>query len=151
MIDAFDQNLRAADYCRGLPSVSFALSIPLGPRGMKAGLTLAYEGQYPLAFKSVVAWPQTENFESAIRSGILDVLLKDGSPIIGGIFQLVSVQIDPIDSSEVSFRLAAREAARSLISILQMRTEPNQSLQTMTTAVTCRAAHAPRPLRSCLI
>ena len=25
-----------------------------------------------------------------------------------------------------------------------MKTEPNQSLQTMTTAVTCRAAHAPR-------
>jgi hypothetical protein len=30
-------------------------------------------------------------------------------------------------------------------------TEPNQSLQTMTAAVTCRAAHAPRQLRSCLI
>ena len=30
-------------------------------------------------------------------------------------------------------------------------TEPNQSLQTMTTAVTCRAAHAPRQLWSCLI
>jgi hypothetical protein len=30
-------------------------------------------------------------------------------------------------------------------------TEPNQSLQTMTTAVTCRAAHDPRQLRSCLI
>src|SRR5690606_9414171 len=33
----------------------------------------------------------------------------------------------------------------------RMNTEPNQSLQTMTTAVTCRAAHAPRQLRSCLI
>jgi hypothetical protein len=31
------------------------------------------------------------------------------------------------------------------------RKTPNQSLQTMTTAVTCRAAHAPRQLRSCLI
>jgi hypothetical protein len=30
-------------------------------------------------------------------------------------------------------------------------TEPNQSLQTMTTAVTRRAAHAPRQPRSCLI
>jgi hypothetical protein len=119
MTDAFDQNLRAADYCRGLPSVSFALSIPLAPRGMKAGLTLAYEGQYPLTFKSVVAWPKTENYESAIRTGMLDILLKDGSPIVGGIFQLVSVQIDSIDSSEISFRLAAREATRSLISILQ--------------------------------
>jgi hypothetical protein len=32
-----------------------------------------------------------------------------------------------------------------------MKTEANQSLQTMTTAVTDCAAHTPRQLRSCLI
>jgi hypothetical protein len=32
-----------------------------------------------------------------------------------------------------------------------MNKKPNQSLQAMTTAVTYRAAHAPRQRRSCLI
>ena len=117
MSDAFDRNLRAADYPRGFPTVSFALSIPLGPRWMKAGVTLSYEGQYPLAFRSHAVWPN-ENQEAAVRAGMLDVLLKDGVPIIGGLFSLVSIDWDTVDSSESAFRLAAREATRSLVSIL---------------------------------
>jgi hypothetical protein len=38
-----------------------------------------------------------------------------------------------------------------LSSSQKRKTEANQSLQTMTTAVTRRAAHAPRQLWSCLI
>jgi hypothetical protein len=128
MSDAFDQKLRAADYQRGLPSVSFGLAIPLGPRSMKAGVSLAYEGQYPLEFKSTAVWPDADNSEAAVRAGMLDVLLKDEKPVIGGIFTLVAIEYDLVHSSDMAFRLAAREATRSLLSIL-VRGEngPNQT------------------------
>jgi len=118
MSDAFDQNLRAADYRRGFPSVSLAITIPLGPRWMKAGVTVAYEGQYPLAYKSKAVWPAGDSYESAVRAGMLAVLLKEGIPVVGGVFTLVSIEFDAVHSSETAFRLAASEATRSLLNIL---------------------------------
>jgi hypothetical protein len=43
------------------------------------------------------------------------------------------------------------EPTQMKVSSLRKNTELNQALQTMTTAVTRRAAHATRQLRSCLI
>ena len=119
MNDAFDQKLRAPEYCRGFPTVSLSVAIPRGPRQVKAGITLSYEGQYPIEFKSQVVWPKGESFESAVREGILDALLKNGTPTIGGRFSLTTVELDQIHSSPHAFRLVAFEATVTLLRLLQ--------------------------------
>ena len=123
MSDAFDQGLRAADYRRGSPSVDFALEIPAGPKSLKAGVSLAYEGQYPLAFRSHAVWPDGDNYEAAVRAAMLGVLLKDGVPLFGGVFTLRSIKWDPVHSCEVAFALAASEATRSLVSLITRHDE----------------------------
>jgi hypothetical protein len=64
-------------------------------------------------------WPSGESFESAVRAGILDAVVANGSPTVGGIFKLDAIVVDPIHSSENAFRIAAREAARSVLSMLK--------------------------------
>jgi hypothetical protein len=123
MTDAFDLGLRASDYRRGFPSVSFALSIPVGPKSLKAGVTLAYEGQYPLAFQSRAVWPAGDDYEAVVRAAMLDVLMKDGVPVIGGVFTLVSIEWDAVHSCEIAFSLAAKEATRSLLSLVTRHDE----------------------------
>lgn len=121
MSDAFDQKLRATDYYRhSVHTVGFSLSAHSSPRSLKAGLTIAYDGQYPLTFRSLAVWPDGANFEADVRAGMLAVLLKHGSPVIGGEFRLLSVECDAVESNRLSFTLAGREATRSLLNILQL-------------------------------
>lgn len=70
MSDAFDEGLRATGYHRGIPFINFSLSLPVGPRSLKAGVSLAYEGQPALAFRSRVVWPTGDNYKPAIRAAI---------------------------------------------------------------------------------
>jgi hypothetical protein len=119
MADLFDDKPRATDYPRGMPSVSFSFHLPSGPKWHKAGVTISYEGQYPLEFRSRVTWPENSNFETDVRAGILRAVVADGVPQIGGKFSLDAIQVDPIESSQFAFCVAACEAARAVMNILK--------------------------------
>jgi hypothetical protein len=126
MSDAFDQKLRADDYCNGSITIGFSLaqwsSLP-----KVAGVTLSYEGQYPLEFRSDVEWPTAGNFEADVRAGMLDVLLNEGVPVIGGIFRLIEVSVHPVEARPIAFRIAAREATFSLLRLLNRNQPANQT------------------------
>jgi hypothetical protein len=76
------------------------------------------------------------------------ILYSDGKPIhVGTLISLPRAGVYGRHLNDGVFWIGVP----SELGIQSKTTEPNQSLQTMTTAVTCRAAHAPRQLRSCLI
>lgn len=116
--DDFTQRVRCADYLRGMATISFALDIPLGPRSHVAGVTLSYEGQYSLQFVSKVDWP-ADNYEAAVRKGILSALEERGRHSIGGKFTLVSAKVHPIHSCEAAFTQASREVVASILRLLR--------------------------------
>jgi len=120
--DDFTARVRCADYLRGLITVSFALDIPLGPRSYIAGVRLSYEGQYSLQFVSKVIWPN-DDYEAAVRRGILLALEERGRHSIGGKFTLVDATVDPIHSCEAAFSRASREAAASILRLLRSHDE----------------------------
>jgi hypothetical protein len=126
MRDSFDKNLRAAGYRRGFPSVSLEVLIPKGPKSLHGGVTIAYEGQYPLAFRSEVSRPEGENYEMAVRATMLELLLDNGIPVVGGVFILKSIAWDSINSCEIGFKIAALEATRALLNILYLSGEKDQ-------------------------
>jgi len=120
--DDFSKAVRCADYLRGLITVSFALDIPLGPRCHIAGVRLSYEGQYSLQFVSKFVWPD-DDYEAAVRRGILLALEERGRHSIGGKFTLVDATVDPIHSCEVAFTRASRAAAASILGLLRSHDE----------------------------
>jgi hypothetical protein len=117
--DLFAHRPRCADYLRGLVTVGYHLYIPLGPRAQEAQLELSYEGQYPLEFISDATWPPEEDYTSAVRRGILEAFGERGELAIGGKFRLIRVVLDPINSCDRAFFLAAREAAASILRLLR--------------------------------
>jgi hypothetical protein len=125
--DDFTDRVRCADYLRGMVTVSFALYIPLGPRANVAGVRLSYDGQYSLQFESKVTWTD-DDYEAAVRRGILLALDERGRHSIGGKFILIDATVDPIHSCESAFCLASREAAASILRLLKSHDEANTAL-----------------------
>jgi hypothetical protein len=121
--DYFTQRVRCADYLRGEVTVSFALDIPHGPRRSVAGVRISYVGQFSLEFVSKVCWPN-DNYESAVRRGILLALEEREQLSIGGKFTLIDATVDLIHSCESAFCLAAREAAASILRLLKNHAPP---------------------------
>ncbi len=118
-IDLFAQRARCDDYLRGMVTVVYRLYKPLGPRAYAAEVELSYSGQYPLDFASEVSWPPSEDYDAAVRRGILAALSERGERSIGGLFTLVRVVVDPVHSCEQAFFLAGREAAASILRLLR--------------------------------
>ena len=116
--DDFEQQVRCADYLRGGITVSYGLQRNLGPRWQVAGVRLSYEGQYSLQFVSKVIWPD-DDYEAAVRRGILLALEERGRHLIGGKFTLVDATVDPIHSCEIAFSQASREATASILRLLK--------------------------------
>jgi hypothetical protein len=121
--DDFECRVRCADYLRGIITVGYELRRCLGPRWQVAGVRLSYEGQYSLQFVSEVTWADGANYEAAVRHGILIALEERGRHSLGGKFTLTNVITHPIESSDLAFSFAGREATASILRLLK----PNEA------------------------
>jgi hypothetical protein len=97
----------------GNVEVRFEFRRFVSARFIHGGVRLRFEGNEPYRFTSSAQWPQSDNYERAIRETVEDVLRQR----LGGLEKtrvtLLEVMWDEVNSCEVRFRRAARAATEA--------------------------------------
>src|SRR5262249_6000097 len=98
----------------GLVHVSYALATVVGPRSIHGSVSLRFDGSRPYSFVSRAQWPDSGNYENAVRTAVEGVLLDKLGSLDRVAVALPRIQFDPIHSCQVGFERAARRATLSL-------------------------------------
>jgi hypothetical protein len=105
----------------GIVKLAFSYSDCIGPRSHSAGVNLSVSTGDTYKFVNEVDWPSGD-CRRVIEEGVRDGLVEAGfDPDLGVCVRLKSVEWDDYGSSEHSFYMAARCAARSLALIHESR------------------------------
>ena len=99
----------------GEVTVSFEFSRHVGPRFVHGAVTLQFSRGNGFEFRSEAAWPQ-EHYTAAIEGAVRDVLSELGA-LESTACLLRSVRWDEVNSCEVGFVAAAREATRAAFEV----------------------------------
>jgi hypothetical protein len=103
----------------GFISVGFEYRRPLGARCVAAGVSIHLSTSDDYKFENAVAWPEAD-YSGAVERGVRDGLRDSGyDPDLGVRVLLKSIEYDLVDSSEHTFYVAAKCAAKALAEILR--------------------------------
>jgi len=102
---------------QGLQRVSFDFWTTTGPRQIQAGVTIDYSPASVFEFESRVSWPTGDDYSAAVYQEAQAEIRKHCSESFGGRFILEAIRFHDVGSSESAFRIAVREAVRSLFSM----------------------------------
>jgi len=92
--------------------VTLEFSRHLGPRYIHGAVTLQFDSHLPYAFVSSAVWPTSDNYETAIREAVEEVLLMRLGNLSKTRVVLKRVGWDDVNSCEAGFRRAARAATK---------------------------------------
>ena len=102
----------------GYVEISFRYSRFVSARGyIHGGVTLKFEGEQPYSFASRAQWPDSDNYERAIREAVEQVLLERQGHIKSTRVTLERIEWDSINSCELGFRRAATVATRAAFEV----------------------------------
>jgi hypothetical protein len=94
----------------GQVEIDFAYRRHIGGRFMHGAVKLRFDGSRSYSFSSLVVWPEDANYESHVKAGVEEALLEKLGSLDKTEVQLISIDIEPVDSSLQGFKLAARAA-----------------------------------------
>jgi len=83
----------------------------VGPRFVHGAVTLQFDSFKPYAFVSEAIWPDSDNYESAIRHAVEEVLLEHLGHLSNTRVVLKGIIYHECDSCEMGYHVAARLAA----------------------------------------
>lgn len=105
--------LMAMEKFRGEIEIGFRYSEHLGPRFDAAGVSLRLTTHDRYEFTSTAQWPE-EDYSVAVERGVRDGLRESGyDPDLGVRVILEGVEYDRVNSSEHTFYVAAKCAAKA--------------------------------------
>ncbi len=106
---------------RGQIQIEFRFSEHLGPRFESAGVLIRLSTDEKYEFASVAKWSE-EDYSPAVERGIRDGLKESGyNPDLGINVKLENIDYHPVNSSELSFYIAAKCAVMSKAIISKSR------------------------------
>lgn len=94
----------------GQVEVSFAFDRHVGPKFIQGAVTLQFDGTKAYSFKSEASWPNTDNYEDAVRKVIEETLLMVQGHMDSPKVILRSIQWHEVSSCQFGFERAARAA-----------------------------------------
>ena len=97
--------------------ITFAFSKFVSARFVHGAVTLQFDPLQPYTFVSEAVWPSTDNYESAIREAVEEVLLQKVGHLENTKVVLKSIRWDDVASCEVAFRQAAHAATLAAFEI----------------------------------
>ncbi len=97
--------------------VALEFSRHLGPRYIHGAVTLQFDSHLPYAFVSSAIWPTSENYETAIREAVEEVLLERLGTLEKTRVLLKHVGWNEVNSCEAGFRRAARAATNAAFEV----------------------------------
>ena len=97
-----------------LKRVFFRYWTTTGPRILQAGIELLSSPSDTLIIESKATWPEGDDYSEAISEEIRRVVSERSSGVFGARITIEEIEFHEVGSSERMFRIAAREAARSL-------------------------------------
>ncbi|MGH7122855.1 MAG: hypothetical protein ACREFI_00685 [Stellaceae bacterium] len=100
----------------GVVEISFRYSRYAEP-GIHGGVTLKFDSMQPYSFVSRAQWPDSDNYEAAIREAVEQVLLERQGHIKSTRVVLERIEWDSINSCERGFRRAATAATRAAFEV----------------------------------
>lgn len=101
----------------GQVEVTFEFARHVGPRFIHGAVTLSFDALRPYAFISKATWPQTDNYEAAIRKVVEEVLLAHQGHLKTTEVVLKRIGWDEVASCEAGFSRAAREATKGAFNV----------------------------------
>lgn len=100
---------------RGIITVGYEFKQAHGPRSVYAKVVLSASPADSYSFESEAIWPQSDNYEEAIRKGILDILSTIPDSELGIRIVLKEIGWHEVNSNEVGFYQAAKLAALGIL------------------------------------
>jgi hypothetical protein len=97
--------------------VTLEFSRHLGPRCIHGAVTLQFDSNLPYSFVSSAVWPASDNYETAIREAVEEVLLMCLGNLSKTRVVLKHVGWDEVNSCEAGFRSAARAATKAVFEV----------------------------------
>jgi len=101
----------------GAVEITFEFSRHLGPRYQHGAVTILFDGSAPHSFTSTALWPVgvfvKDEVETAIREEVEKVIRERLGSLDSVRVVLKSVRVDPVNSSILGFRHAARAAVEA--------------------------------------
>jgi len=97
--------------------VTLEFSRHMGPRYIHGAVTLQFDSHLPYAFVSTASWPAEDNYESAIREAVEEVLLERLGSLRMTRVLLKRIGWNEIDSCESGFRRAALAATKAAFEV----------------------------------
>lgn len=91
-------------------TVHFEYSRNVGPHSIHGGVTLAFTPAPEYSFASIVVWPSRDNYESAIRRGIEEALVRRTGSLPPLRATLEEIAWHDVNSCEQGFEIAGRIA-----------------------------------------
>jgi len=101
----------------GQVEISFRYSRHVGPTHIHGGLTLRFDSLRPYSFVSRAQWPESDNYELAVREAVEQALVDRQGHIKSTRVVLERIEWDSINSCELGFRRAATAATRAAFEV----------------------------------
>ena len=95
---------------RGMITVGYEFNQAHGPRSVYAKVVLSASPADEYTFESEAIWPQSDNYEEAIRKGITDALNTNTQSALGIKITLKEIGWHEVSSNEIGFYQAAKLA-----------------------------------------
>jgi hypothetical protein len=97
--------------------VSFMFRRHVGGKHIHGAVALRFDDHLPYESVSTAVWPPSDNFESAVREAIEEVLMKRLGRLEKTRVTLRRIDWDEVDSCESGFRRAAKAAAEAAFDV----------------------------------
>ena len=101
----------------GQIEVTFEYSRHVGPRYIHGAVTLLFDSLRPYMFVSNATWPESDNYEEAIRKACEEVLIERQGSLNKTHVILKRVVWDSVASCEFGFVKAAQAATREAFNV----------------------------------
>lgn len=101
----------------GQIEVTFEYSRHVGSRFIHGSVTLSFDSLRPYSFVSKASWPESDNYEEAVRKAVEEVLIECQGSLDKTHVTLKRVGWDSVASCEFGFIKAAQAATREAFNI----------------------------------